>query len=194
MTPHWYAWLLAPNRPPCASVGGGSGGNQRRLCERAGIWFLDRRVNAGTVFGVPSCQDIAPAAWVPNRAKIGADLFVARMQLRVFDCEFSHVGQASIPRRQPLCQSVMFGNYVSLLVQSRRILRALPASNSRTCGKIQGFPIAPRAIDTPSTPVSRSMSTQACGLNRSPLPSTTRSPAYCFTSRRNSQRAGPLSR
>ena len=36
--------------------------------------------------------------------------------------------------------------------------------------KIQGLPIAPRAMATPSTPVSRSMSRQSRAVNRSPLP------------------------
>ena len=70
----------------------------------------------------------------------------------------------------------MLADHVALLEQAWRRRQRSAFGQRAAWAKIHGLPIAPRATVTPSTPVSRIMAMQACGVNRSPLPSTVRWP------------------
>ena len=66
-----------------------------------------------------------------------------------------------------------------------------PASSARHWSKIHGFPMQPRAMVTPSTPVCSNMRITSRAVNRSPLPNTVRSPTCFLTRARNSHLLGP---
>jgi hypothetical protein len=62
---------------------------------RKWIWFNDRRMHAGTIGGVPFLEYAAPSSTLFDPAKVCTDFNMIGVQLGVFDCEFSHVRQAS---------------------------------------------------------------------------------------------------
>src|SRR5206468_1543558 len=69
--------------------------------------------------------------------------------------------------------------------------RGRPSSRARISRKMNGLPIAPRATQAPSTPVSAIMAGRSSGANTSPLPRIVRDPACRLTFLRNSQLEGP---
>ena len=84
---------------------------------RERIGFLHPWVHAGAIDGVPFVEDATPSAGFLDVAKVRPHFNVIRMQLRVFDREFSHVRQAAIRPVRLLRQLVVFADDVSLLVQ-----------------------------------------------------------------------------
>ena len=115
----------------------------------------------------------------------------SRVELRVLDAELAHLPPAMLRAVELLGQPVVLGDHVALLVNGRRLGQR--AAGGQRPGLAEDPGVADctagrgHAVDACLAIISR----QAWGVNRSPLPSTTRDPACCFTSRRNSQRLGP---
>ena len=92
---------------------------------RERIWFLNWRMNAGRIDGIPLGKYIAPTACLLDAAKVRTHFHVVRMQLRVFDGEFSHVGQTSLRTVRFFGQTIVLADDVALLVKRRRIWQRL---------------------------------------------------------------------
>ncbi len=151
-----------------------------------------RRLDAGKVFGIPTVEHCPPVGRLGDGHEGVADFLVVRVQPGVLDAELPHHPAATAGAVDLFGQPIVLGDHVALAVQAGRRQQPTPGGQrARACSKIHGLPIAPRATETPSTPVSRSMSRQSWAVNRSPLPSTVRGPACCFTSRRNSRELTP---
>src|SRR5258705_1579092 len=92
---------------------------------RKRIWFNDRRMNAGTIGRVPFLEYAAPSPGLLDPAKVCTDFNMIGVQLRVFDCEFSHIRQTSFGSVRLFCKPVMLADDVALLVQRWRGLQRL---------------------------------------------------------------------
>ena len=213
----WRRRRANRDRPPCRRNSNSKRRPARSTSSRVGCGFgnakLARSAHLLTMCSFTRASGLgsSTAGWTPgpsaayhlsstsrqragllHAAEVGPHFCVLRMELRVLDAELAHVGQAALGAVELFGQAVVLGDHVALLVERGRLGQRQAggqgpalARRSTGCRSRRGRPSRRRR------PCSAIMSRQAWASNRSPLPSTTRSPACCFTSRRNSHRDGP---
>src|SRR6478735_4291862 len=81
---------------------------------------------AGSVDRIPSLQHFTPSTGVLDRAEIGTHNLMLRVQLSIFNCELSHIGQATLSAVKLFRQTIMLSNDVTLLMQRGRIRQQTP--------------------------------------------------------------------